>query len=194
MHNTNFPLERCDGMTKTRTGLGGLLAVGVVALVVAGCGGGSSGSSSSSSGSSGSHTATSSTLTAKSTSLGTILMTGSGRTLYLFGKDTGPKSMCSGACAANWPPFTATKKPTVSGGASSADISLIRRSDGKMQVAYNGHPLYFYSGDSSSGQTNGQGLSAFGAQWWTVSRGGLKVVAKPSSSSSNSGSGGIGGY
>lgn len=180
-------------MSKTRIRQAGLASVGVVALVVAGCGGGS-GSSSSSSGSSASHTAASTTLAADSTSLGKILTTGGGRTLYLFAKDTGPKSMCSGACASNWPPFMATHKPAVSGGASTADISLIRRGDGKMQVAYNQHPLYFYSGDSSSGQTNGQGLNAFGAQWWAVSPAGSKVVANPSSSSSGNSGGGIGGY
>ncbi|MFL5827976.1 MAG: hypothetical protein ACJ76V_15745 [Thermoleophilaceae bacterium] len=183
-------------MTKTRTRVGGVLAIGVVALVVAGCGGGGSGSSnsSSSSGSSPSKTAGGATLAAQSTPLGNILTTGGGRTLYLFSKETQPKSMCSGACASNWPPFTATKKPAVSGGASTADISLVRRSDGKKQVTYNGHPLYFFSGDSSTGQTNGQGVNAFGAPWWAVSPAGSKVVAKPASSSSNSSGGNMGGY
>jgi predicted lipoprotein with Yx(FWY)xxD motif len=177
-------------MTKRRTQLGGLLAIGVVALVVAGCGGGS-GSSSSSSGSSASNSAGGTTLAAQSSPLGKILTTQGGRTLYLFAKDTGPKSMCSGACASNWPPFTAAKKPPVSGGASSTDVSLVRRSDGKKQVTYNGHPLYFYSGDSSTGQTNGQGLNAYGANWWAVSPAGAKVTkAASSGSSSNSGSGG----
>ena len=57
-----------------------------------------------------------STVSTAKTSLGTVVVDGSGRTLYLFAKDTGPKSMCAGSCAASWPPFTATAKPATSGG------------------------------------------------------------------------------
>jgi predicted lipoprotein with Yx(FWY)xxD motif len=185
-------------MTMTRTRLAAVASVGVVALVAAGCGSSSSGSSSGGGGSSPSRASSGSALAAKTTPLGKILTADGGRSLYLFAKDTGPKSMCSGACAQNWPPFTATKAPKVSGGASSSQIKLVRRSDGKMQVTYNGHPLYFFSGDSSAGQTSGQGVNAFGALWWAVSPAGSKVVAKPKSSggggSSTSGGGGGGGY
>jgi predicted lipoprotein with Yx(FWY)xxD motif len=182
-------------MSMARTRLAAVASIGAVALVAAGCGG-SSKSSSSSAGTKSSAPPASSgnALAAKSSSLGQILTASGGRTLYLFAKDTGPKSMCSGACAGEWPPFTATKAPQVSGGASSAQIKLVRRSDGKMQVTYNGHPLYFFSGDSSAGQTNGEGVNAFGARWWAVSPAGAKVAAKPSSggggSSTSSGGGG----
>jgi predicted lipoprotein with Yx(FWY)xxD motif len=179
-------------MNKARTLIAGLASIGAVALVVAGCGSG--GSSSSSSGSNASPAGSANALVGQSTPLGKILTTDGGRALYLFAKDKGPQSTCSGACAANWPPFTAAKKPAVSGGAASSDIKLVKRSDGKMQVTYNGHPLYFYAGDSSAGQINGQGLNTFGAPWWVVSTAGSKVTAQASSSSggasSSSSSGG----
>jgi predicted lipoprotein with Yx(FWY)xxD motif len=179
----------------TRARLATVTSIGVVALAAAGCGSSSSGGSSSAGASSAPASSSSGPMVvAKSTSLGTILTDGGGRTLYLFQKDTGPKSTCSGACASNWPPFTATSKPAVSGGASAGDLTLVKRSDGKMQVTYKGHPLYFFSGDQSAGQTNGQAVNAFGAEWYVLSPAGAKVQKKSSSSSSSSGSSKYGGY
>jgi hypothetical protein len=83
----------------------------------------------------------------------------------------------------------------VSGGASSADITLIKRSGGQNQVTYKGHPLYYYAGDKSAGQTNGQGLNFFGAPWFVLSPAGSKVTGSSGgSSTSNSGSTGHYGY
>jgi predicted lipoprotein with Yx(FWY)xxD motif len=182
----------------TRAHLAAVATLGVVAVAAAGCGSSSSGSSSSSAGAS-STPSSGPTVVAKSTSLGTILTDGSGRTLYLFGKDSGPKSTCSGACATNWPPFTASSKPSVSGGASSGDVKLVARSDGNKQVVYNGHPLYYFSGDKSAGDMNGQGLNFFGGKWYVLSPAGAQVVGKSSSgssggSSTSSGGGKYGGY
>jgi predicted lipoprotein with Yx(FWY)xxD motif len=167
-----------------------LAAVAAAALAAAGCGGGG-GSSSNESPSK--PAASSSTVSVKSTSLGRILVDGSGRTLYLFGKDTGPKSTCSGACSANWPPFTTRSKPQAGSGASSSAIKTTPRSDGKLQVIYNGHPLYYFSGDQSAGQMNGEGVNAFGAKWFVLSPAGDKVV-KAGSSGGSSSSRGYGGY
>jgi predicted lipoprotein with Yx(FWY)xxD motif len=172
----------------TRTHLSSAAAVAVTALIVAGCGGGSS----SSSGSGGS-TSTASTAggaasvgTAK-TSLGTVVVDGSGHTLYLFAKDTGPKSTCSGSCAAAWPPFTAAAKPATSGGVPASGLTLVKRSDGKRQVVMDGHPLYFFKGDTSAGQLNGQAVDAFGAKWYVVSPAGKTVTATSTGSSGGSG-------
>ena len=133
-----------------------------------------------------------------SSKLGRILVDRRGRTLYLFAKDTGPKSSCSGACASNWPPYTAKSKPAVSGGVPASAIKLVKRSDGAKQVTLDGHPLYYFSGDQSAGQMNGQGVDAFGAKWWVLAPSGTQVTAAPKSSSSGSSSGssssGGGGY
>ena len=117
-----------------------------------------------------------------STNLGKILVDSKGRTIYLFKKDRGTKSACSGDCATDWPPVRASGKPSGGGGANASLVSTTKRSDGEPQVTYNGHPLYLFEGDHSPGDTNGQGLTAFGAGWYAVSSAGDQVSGTASSS------------
>ena len=185
--------------TKLVAGVGGALGA---AVVVAACssGGTSSaaapaapttgGSSSSASASPGGTVIT----TAKSTA-GTVLASGTGRAIYLWAKDTGTMSNCNGACASAWPPVTTTANATAAGSAKASDIGTITRSDGTKQVTYDGHPLYYFAGDSGAGQANGQGSDGFGAKWWLVSPSGSDVTAAVTSftaGSSGSGSSGSG--
>jgi len=121
------------------------------------------------------------------TSLGTVLVN-SGRTLYLFGKDRNGRSACSGQCAGFWPPLIATGKPVAAGGAKASLLGRTKRADGRMQVTYNHHPLYMFAKDTKAGQTNGEGVTAFGGTWDVVSPAGGKIVKK----SSSSGGGGYG--
>jgi predicted lipoprotein with Yx(FWY)xxD motif len=158
-----------------------LVLLTVAALVAAGCGGSSGGGSSSSTQSS-STTKTSSpstsagaTVATRKTDLGTILVNSSGRTLYLFEKDKGDKSTCSGACASAWPPLTTTAKPKPANGAVAAKLGTSMRGDGTKEVTYNGHPLYTYAGDAAPGDTTGQALDQFGAEWYVLSPQGGKV-------------------
>jgi predicted lipoprotein with Yx(FWY)xxD motif len=109
--------------------------------------------------------------------LGKILVNSRGRTLYLFQKDSGATSACSGRCALDWPPLRASGRPTLGSGADSSLVGTTTRSDGKPQVTYSGHPLYLFSGDATAGDTNGEGASAFGGLWYAVSPAGNKVVA-----------------
>src|ERR1700730_1567345 len=102
------------------------------------------------------------------TALGTILVDSQGRTLYLFTHDSGITSMCSGPCAAAWPPLVATGAPTATSGANAAPLATSKRADGTTQVTYNGHPLYRCVKDVNPGQTNGQGVTAFGGSWFAV--------------------------
>lgn len=175
----------------TRVQLATIASIAATALVAAGCG------SSSSSGSSVSGPASSPSsgpkVSATKTSLGTIVVDGQGRTLYLFAKDTGTKSTCSGACASSWPPFTVTSKPAVGSGVPAGALTLVKRTGGKQQVAYDGHPLYYYAGDQSAGQMNGQGINQFGAKWFAVTPAG-KEASGSAKSSGGSSSGGGGGY
>ena len=109
------------------------------------------------------------TVKTRSTSLGTILVDAKGHTLYLFEKDKGGKSSCSGACAKNWPPLTTSGKPTAGGSARKAKLGTTKRSDGRTQVTYGGHPLYTFVGDAGKpGSTKGEGLEAFGGRWYAV--------------------------
>jgi predicted lipoprotein with Yx(FWY)xxD motif len=127
------------------------------------------------------------------TSLGKVLVTSGGRTLYLFGADKGTTSACTGACATNWPPLRVTGKPTAGKGAKAALVSTTTRTDGGPQVTYKGHPVYTFVGDKKAGQTNGEGLNAFGGKWSALSGSGKLVSAPPPASSGGSSSSG-GGY
>jgi predicted lipoprotein with Yx(FWY)xxD motif len=115
------------------------------------------------------------TITAASSKLGMVLVDGSGRTLYLFEKDQPNQSTCSGACAAAWPVDHSSGPPKAGSGVKASLLGTINRSDNSTQVTYNGHPLYYYSGDSQAGQQNGQGLNNFGAAWFVVAPAGGKV-------------------
>ena len=153
------------------------IATGLVALAIAGCGGG--GGSSPYGGSASSTPAPSSgggtSVKLASTKLGKVLVDSQGRTLYLFEADKGPMSACSGACAAAWPPLTSTGKPTAGTGLAASKLGTAKRSDGSAEVTYNGHPLYTYAGDGAPGQTNGQGLDDYGAEWYVLSAAGNKI-------------------
>lgn len=151
-------------------------SVVAAALLIAGCGSGSGGSSSApASKPLGSGSAlVNSTTTA---SLGDFLVGPNGHTLYVFLKDTGPKSTCSGACASDWPPLTTTGKLTTAGGVSTSALKTERRSDGTMQVTFDGHPLYYYAGDLAPGDANGQGLDMFGAEWFALTPAGKPITS-----------------
>lgn len=113
--------------------------------------------------------------------LGEILVNGGGRTLYLFVADPPDLSACSGACASIWPPATTQGPPSTAGTAQGDQISTIARSSGPRQLVYAGHPLYYYQGDTGSGETHGQGLTQFGAEWYAVSPQGQQVQTKAGS-------------
>ena len=132
--------------------------------------------------------ATGTVVSTAKTSLGRIIVTSNGRTLYLFEKDRDGKSACSGQCAAFWPPLITSGKPGVSGGARASLIGTTRRADGRLQVTYNHHPLYTFVKDKKAGQTNGEGVNAFGAGWDAMSPAGAKIE-KPSAPSSGGGGG-----
>jgi predicted lipoprotein with Yx(FWY)xxD motif len=110
--------------------------------------------------------------------LGKILVNSQARTLYLFQKDSGTMSECTGACAVNWPPLRASGAPLVGSGANASMIGTTARSDGRPQITYNGHPLYLIVKDRTPGDTNGEGLTAFGGSWFAVSPAGNQVSAK----------------
>jgi predicted lipoprotein with Yx(FWY)xxD motif len=116
-----------------------------------------------------------------STALGTILVDSQGRTLYLFTHDSGSTSTCTGACASAWPPLVANGTPTAADRANGSVLGATKRADGTMQVTYNGHPLYRFVKDTNPGQTNGQGVVAFGGSWFAVTAAGNKA-GNPSSS------------
>jgi predicted lipoprotein with Yx(FWY)xxD motif len=145
-----------------------LVAMLVIAVAVAGCGGG--GGSTQASGPA--------SISVANTGVGDVLIDSRNRTVYLFKKDTGTKSTCVGACAHDWPPVRTTGRPIAGAGARASLIGTTKRSDGALQVTYNGHPLYLYVGDNAPGAMNGQALTAFGAAWFAISPAGNEVSRK----------------
>lgn len=124
------------------------------------------------------------TLEAHQGAAGTYLTDVSGRSVYLWHADMGMSSKCAGACATAWPPLTTTGSVHAGSGVQASDIGTVTRSDGSTQITYNGHPLYAFAGDHQTGQTNGQGSTAFGARWWLVSSAGNAITASSRTSSS----------
>jgi predicted lipoprotein with Yx(FWY)xxD motif len=170
-------------MLRNRTGLlTAMAAIPLTAFAISACGGGDSVAPP--------KTASGKAATvgvASAGGLGKILVDSHGRTLYLFQKDTGPKSTCSGECATIWPPLRTSGKPAAGTSISAAKLTTDPRQDGKPQVTYNGHPLYLYSADKQPGDTNGQGINAFGALWYALSSAGTMVTGAGSKPSGPSG-------
>lgn len=116
--------------------------------------------------------------------IGYYLTNGTGFTLYMFSGDTpgNGSSACTGPCASVWPPFYASivKVPT---GLNASSFSVITRSDGSKQTAYNGWPLYFFAPDKSAGSTLGEGIDHFGGMWYaippTLQQSGGQIIGGP---------------
>jgi predicted lipoprotein with Yx(FWY)xxD motif len=113
------------------------------------------------------------TLQLRHTSLGAILVSGSGHTLYEFTRDHGNKNSCAAVsgCSAIWPSLKASGRPTAGSG---VEASLLSTTSGH-QVTYAGHPLYTYSGDSGPGQTSYVGVKSFGGTWYAINASGGTV-------------------
>jgi predicted lipoprotein with Yx(FWY)xxD motif len=156
-------------------------AVALGLLALAGCGSSTygGGSASGSSSSSGGGTANA-VLTTSASGLGAIVVVaGSGRTVYVFDKDTAGAgtSACTGTCLEKWPAVTAdTAAPSVDG--VTGTVGTITRDDGTMQVTLDGLPLYTYAADTKAGDVTGQGVQGV---WWVVAADGAKVTAAPAS-------------
>jgi len=120
-------------------------------------------------------------LTASPTdTLGTVVVDGTGFTLYRFDKDKPKpsKSNCNGACAGQWPPVVVASADAVKDvqldGVNRAAVATVKRADGTMQLTIGGWPVYRFSGDKQAGDTAGQGV---GKTWFAVTPTGKKAVA-----------------
>ena len=145
-----------------------LLAAAAVGVIVAGCaqGGGAATPTPAPAASqpTGSAAAAASgevyTVATRQGTLGSFLTGDDGKTLYVLTKDSSGTSTCTGDCAQTWPPFTLESgESTVAGTGVTGTLGTITRPDGSVQVSINGLPLYYYSGDTAAGETNGQGIN-----------------------------------
>ena len=119
-----------------------------------------------------------STISLRTTKAGKVLVAANGRTLYLFTADKAGESDCYGKCASVWPPLIAAS-PTVGRGLNASMLGTIKRTDGKLQVTYGGHPLYLFAKDTKAGEVRGEGIVHFGGTWWVVSAKGTEITSKP---------------
>ena len=127
------------------------------------------------------HTSASSTvISSKNTSLGTILVTASGQTLYLDTGDKPPHFACTGSCLKAWPPLTATGTVKATGAAKAALLHTTKGPGGTI-VTYNGHPLYTFISDSKNHPTSGEGQHGF----YVVSPNGSKITTTSTSTSTS---------
>jgi predicted lipoprotein with Yx(FWY)xxD motif len=129
--------------------------------------------------------------TGKVAGLGTVLVDGTGRTLYVFAPDKAKKVTCTGSCAAVWPPLKVAsgKKPTLSGGVKASLVSSDTDPSGGSVVTYNGWPLYVYVADPSSGTAHGQALNSSGGLWYVITPSGQVVKKKAGAGASTNGTG-----
>jgi len=109
---------------------------------------------------------------------GSILVDGKGMTVYLFVADKTTASTCYTTCAQFWPPVLTTGAPQAGAGATSSLLGTTTRTDGKVEVTYAGHPLYYFANDKASGDTTGQAVDGFGGLWWVVSASGAAITTK----------------
>ena len=101
--------------------------------------------------------------------LGQLLVGPNGHTLYMFAKDTGTTSACSGGCAANWPALTVTGAPTAGAGVDAAKLSVANG-----HVVYDGHLLYFFAADMAPGDAKGAAVP----NWFALDPAGNKIEPK----------------
>jgi predicted lipoprotein with Yx(FWY)xxD motif len=169
--------------SRSITFLASTAALPLIALTAAACSSGGGGASASPTPAK-TTTGQPATVGVANTGLGQILVDAQGRTLYLFQKDSGTTSACTGACATAWPPLRATGQPTAGSGANASLLGTTQRSDGGPQVTYSGHPVYTFTGDQKAGDTNGQGVNAFGASWFALTSAGNQASGGGTSSTS----------
>jgi len=127
----------------------------------------------------------------RTTALGNVLVDARGRTLYLFENDKHGRSACYFACATYWPPLLSSAKPRPGRGVRASLLGVTKRTNGKRQVTYAGHPLYTFIADKKPGQTTGEGLNNFGAAWDAIGASGRAV--EPTASDTGGSGGGYGG-
>ena len=108
------------------------------------------------------------TLQARSSAYGRVLFDGRGFVLYGFTRDPRGRSACYGACAKAWPVYYKRGILRAGAGVKRALIGTTRRRDGRLQITYAGHPLYYYVGDRKPGQILCQNVTEFGGVWLVV--------------------------
>jgi predicted lipoprotein with Yx(FWY)xxD motif len=108
-----------------------------------------------------------------------------GHTLYELSTEHNGTIDCTGSCVSTWPPLTVTAGQSAKiTGSLSGTLGTVHRPEGTTQVTYNGHPVYYYSGDSAAGQANGQGV---GGVWFALTPSGTAAASGGGATTTTSG-------
>jgi predicted lipoprotein with Yx(FWY)xxD motif len=111
------------------------------------------------------------------TPYGRALTDARGFALYRFTHDRARSSTCYAACAAAWPPYLVTTRSSAAGpGTQQRLLGAVRRADGRLQLTYAGHPLYYYVGDRHPREVLCQAVTEFGGTWYVVARDGSEIT------------------
>jgi len=142
--------------------------------------------------------------TANVAGLGTVLVDGSGKTVYLLTKDGKTNVPCDDAsgCTKVWPDLPlpdGTSAAQAGTGVQASLLSTKKLSDGETYPTYGGWLMYEFSGDSGPAQGHGQGIKSFGGTWYAITPAGAPVTAgaapaAATTAPASSGSSGGGGY
>src|SRR5579863_544437 len=130
-------------------------------------------------------------ITTEHSKFGTVLVTGTGESLYTFSGDnfpfaaTGLQLNCTALnkapndtpCTAAWPPLTASSV-VAKGGVRQDKLGTVTR-NGVTQVTYFGKPLYGFIDDTAANDVNGEDVAAFDGTWYLTSRDGLPAAETP---------------
>jgi len=170
-----------------------IVSIAGIAVLAAACGSAASSTTTTNATSTGSGVSAKSVKLASAMlpSVGSVLTGPNGRTLYYFTSDSSGSSTCTGQCAVVWPPLLvpAGSKPALSSGVSGA-VATVMRPDGSTQITYKGHPLYYFQGDTATGQDKGQGV---GGTWFVLSTSSTTPAVSPTTTTSPAGgAGGVG--
>ncbi|HVS42959.1 MAG TPA: hypothetical protein VMU20_11880 [Candidatus Dormibacteraeota bacterium] len=173
------------------------LAAGSLTLAACGSSGGGTAASSSPSAPAAGAAAAYTVSAAAVPGVGTVLVNGSGMTLYLLTSEKGGTLTCNddNGCTKVWPDTelpSGVTAPVAGSGVDASKLGTIKGPSGSLYITYAGWPLYTFSGDSGPGQAHGEGIQSFGGTWETLTVAGTPVTAATGSSSSTSSSGGSG--
>jgi predicted lipoprotein with Yx(FWY)xxD motif len=98
---------------------------------------------------------------------GSMLYDSRKQAIYIFEKDPTNKTVCYGDCATAWPPVYTTGEPRAAKGVKQSLLGTVKRRDGRSQVTYAGHPLYFYVNEGP-GEVRCHNVFLNGGTWWVV--------------------------
>jgi predicted lipoprotein with Yx(FWY)xxD motif len=98
---------------------------------------------------------------------GEILYDSNDQAIYIFENDTEGQSNCYGECAAAWPPVFTSAKPQAGAGVDASLLGTTKRRDGRLQVTYDGQPLYFYAHEGR-GEVRCHNVNLNGGFWWVI--------------------------